>query len=241
MPRFFCQTPLSVGALVDLPADIAHHAQVLRLQPGDAIQLFNGEGGCYVASLTVIEKKHASAEVKVFLQEENELPFSLNLAQALPEGSKMDWIIEKAVELGVSSIQPVAAQRSVVKLNAERAEKKLVHWEGVIRSASEQCGRNRLAHLSAPVDIVKWLQQQDMHPRIMLSPRAEQSLAEWARHHPPQAISLLIGPEGGLTEQEENLAMQQGVLPLSMGPRILRTETAGLTAIAILSAAWGGM
>ncbi|MBC3886605.1 16S rRNA (uracil(1498)-N(3))-methyltransferase [Undibacterium griseum] len=241
MPRFFCQTPLSVGALVDLPADIAHHAQVLRLQPGDAIQLFNGEGGCYVASLTVIEKKRASAEVKVFLQEENELPFSLNLAQALPEGSKMDWIIEKAVELGVSSIQPVAAQRSVVKLNAERAEKKLVHWEGVIRSASEQCGRNRLAHLAAPVDIGKWLQQQDMHPRIMLSPRAEQSLAEWARHHPPQAISLLIGPEGGLTEQEENLAMQQGVLPLSMGPRILRTETAGLTAIAILSAAWGGM
>lgn len=241
MPRFFCQTPLSVGALVDLPADIAHHAQVLRLQPGDAIQLFNGEGGCYVASLTVIEKKRASAEVKVFLQEENELPFSLNLAQALPEGSKMDWIIEKAVELGVSSIQPLAAQRSVVKLNAERAEKKLVHWEGVIRSASEQCGRNRLAHLAAPVDIGKWLQQQDMHPRIMLSPRAEQSLAEWARHHPPQAISLLIGPEGGLTEQEENLAMQQSVLPLSMGPRILRTETAGLTAIAILSAAWGGM
>ncbi|MBC3871824.1 16S rRNA (uracil(1498)-N(3))-methyltransferase [Undibacterium oligocarboniphilum] len=241
MPRFFCQTPLSVGALVDLPADIAHHAQVLRLQPGDAIQLFNGEGGCYVASLTIIEKKRASAEVKVFLQEENELPFSLNLVQALPEGSKMDWIIEKAVELGVSSIQPVAAQRSVVRLSAERAEKKLTHWEGVIRAASEQCGRNRLAHLATPVDIGKWLQQQDLHPRIMLSPRAGQSLADWARHHPPQAISLLIGPEGGLTEQEENLAIQQGVLSLSMGSRILRTETAGLTAIAILSAAWGGM
>ncbi len=241
MPRFYCPLPLAIGAMIDLPTDVAHHVFVLRLQNGDNIELINGEGGSYIATLTQIEKKRASVEVKLFLPEEVELPYALNLAQALPEGSKMDWIIEKAVELGVSSIQPLAARRSVVKLSAERAEKKMQHWQGVIIAASEQSGRNRLAQLHEPQDITQWLTQTDMHQRIMLSPRADSSLADWARHHPPQAVSLLIGPEGGLSPEEETLATRQGVLSLSMGPRILRTETAGLAAIAILNAAWGGM
>jgi len=241
MPRFFCPVPLTVGAVIDLPETVAHHVFVLRLQNGDTIQLFNGEGGCYVASIVDIAKKRASAELKVFLPEEVELPYSLTLAQALPEGSKMDWIIEKAMELGVSTIQPLASQRCVVRLSAERAEKKLGHWQGVIIAAAEQSGRNRLAHLSAPLDLGKWLGQQDIHQRIMLSPRADQSLAEWTKHRAPQAVSLLIGPEGGLTEEEEDMAIRQGVIALSMGPRILRTETAGLAAIAAINAAWGGM
>lgn len=241
MPRFFCPVPLTVGAVIDLPETVAHHVFVLRLQNGDTIQLFNGEGGCYVASIVDIAKKRASAELKVFLPEEVELPYSLTLAQALPEGSKMDWIIEKAMELGVSTIQPLASQRCVVRLSAERAEKKLGHWQGVIVAAAEQSGRNRLAHLSAPLDLGKWLGQQDIHQRIMLSPRADQSLAEWTKHRAPQAVSLLIGPEGGLTEEEEDMAIRQGVIALSMGPRILRTETAGLAAIAAINAAWGGM
>ena len=241
MPRFFCPVPLIIGAVIDLPETVAHHLFVLRLQMGDTIQLFNGEGGSYVASIAEIAKKRATAEIKVFLQEEVELPYSLTLAQALPEGSKMDWIIEKAMELGVSAIQPLASQRCVVRLSAERAEKKLSHWQGIIVAAAEQSGRNRLAHLSAPLDLSKWLGQQDIHQRIMLSPRAEQSLANWSRHHAPQAVSLLIGPEGGLTEEEEDFASRQGVIALSMGPRILRTETAGLAAIAALNAAWGGM
>jgi 16S rRNA (uracil1498-N3)-methyltransferase len=226
---------------IDLPTATAHHVFVLRLDEGDSIQLFNGEGGAYVATLTTMAKKQVTAEIKVFLPEEVELPFALTLAQALPEGSKMDWIIEKAIELGVSTIQPLSAQRCVVKLSSERAEKKMAHWQGIIESATEQCGRNRLAHLADLLDVQKWLGQQDMHKRILLSPRAEHSLADWSRHQAPQAVTLMIGPEGGFSEAEEQLAIRQGALAMSMGPRILRTETAGLTAIAILNAAWGGM
>ena len=118
MPRFYCARPLDIGTTIDLPEDIAHHVFVLRLQVGDKIELFNGEGGAYIAIVTEIGKKRAMADVKLHLNEERELAFGLNLAQALPEGSKMDWIIEKAIELGVNSIQPLAEQRSVVKLNA---------------------------------------------------------------------------------------------------------------------------
>ncbi len=175
MPRFYCPLPLAVGAHIDLPVDTAHHVFVLRLAVGDPIELFNGEGGRYCATLTSVSKKQVSAEIKVFMPAEVELPFTLCLAQALPEGTKMDWIIEKAIELGASHIQPLAAQRSVVKLTAERAEKKMQHWRGIIQSATEQCGRNRLAHLADVVEVQKWLTQQDMHKRIFLSPRAEVS------------------------------------------------------------------
>ncbi len=241
MPRFYCPLPLTIGALIKLPEATAHHIFVLRLNAGDSIQLFNGEGGAYVASLTSVEKKQVSAEIKVFLPDEIELPFALTLAQALPEGSKMDWIIEKAIELGASTIQPLSAQRCVVRLSSERAEKKMAHWQGIIESATEQCGRNRLAHLADLMDVQKWLGQQDMHKRILLSPRAEHSLADWSRHQAPQAMTLMIGPEGGFSEAEEQLAIRHGALAMSMGPRVLRTETAGLAAIAILNAAWGGM
>ncbi|MFZ6648348.1 16S rRNA (uracil(1498)-N(3))-methyltransferase [Undibacterium sp. TJN25] len=241
MPRFYCPAPLAIGATISLPDEAAHHLFVLRQAAGDSITLFNGEGGSYVATLTTVGKKQVEAEVKLFLPGETELPYALTLAQALPEASKMDWIIEKSIELGAGTIQPLAAQRCVVKLSAERAEKKQAHWQGIIVSASEQCGRNRLAHLSPLMDVGKWLAQQDMHKRILLTPRAELSLADWSRHHPPQAVTLMVGPEGGFSEAEEDLAIRQGVLALSMGPRILRTETAGLAAIAMLNAAWGGM
>lgn len=241
MPRFFCPHPLAIGAHFDLPANTAHHVFVLRLNVGDQIEVFNGEGGSYLASLTCVAKKQVSIELKVFLPEEVELPFGLSLAQALPEGSKMDWIIEKAIELGVSTIQPLAAQRSVVKLNAERAEKKMGHWQGIIQAATEQCGRKRIAHLAELIDVQKWLTQKDIHKRILLSPRAELSLADWARHQPAQALTIMVGPEGGFSDAEENLALQHGALMLGMGPRVLRTETAGLAAISVLSAAWGGM
>ena len=153
----------------------------------------------------------------------------------------MDWIIEKAVELGVAGIQPLAAQRCVVKLAAERAEKKHAHWQGIVVSAAEQSGRNRVPQLAQLSDFNSWITQQDLHRRIILSPRAEQPLSDWARHHPPQAVTLLVGPEGGFSEMEEGFAQRQGVLALSMGPRVLRTETAGLAALAALNAVWGGM
>ncbi|RFP08930.1 MULTISPECIES: 16S rRNA (uracil(1498)-N(3))-methyltransferase [unclassified Duganella] len=241
MPRFYISQPLAIGQLVSLPEAVAHHIQVLRLAPGELVTLFNGEGGEYSATLSEIGKRHVSVEVKTHQPREVELPFGITLAQALPEASKMDWIIEKAIELGVSGVQPLAAQRCVVRLSAERAEKKMAHWQGIIESASEQSGRNRLAQLAPLQDYKQWITQQDMHRRIILTPRAEQSLADWARHQSPQAVTLVIGPEGGLSDAEENLAIQHGALPLTMGPRILRTETAGLSAAAILSGLWGGM
>ena len=241
MPRFYCPQPLTIGATITLPEHVAHHVQVVRLAAGDHLTLFNGEGGEYTATINTVEKKRVTADIKLFEPREVELPYAITLAQALPEASKMDWIIEKAVELGVHAIQPLASQRCVVRLSAERAVKKMQHWQGVIVAASEQSGRNRLTALAEPVDVNQWLQQKDMHVRILLSPRAEQSLSDWARHHPPQSVALMIGPEGGFTDKEEDLAIAQGVLMLSMGPRVLRTETAGVAAVAALNAVWGAM
>jgi 16S rRNA (uracil1498-N3)-methyltransferase len=239
MPRFHCPQPLAIGLRIDLPETVAHHVHVVRLAPGDTVTLFNGDGGEYTAVLQTVEKRRASAEIKAHTARDAELPYAVTLAQALPEASKMDWIIEKAVELGAAAIQPLAARRCVVRLSGERAEKKLAHWQGVIVAASEQSGRNRLAHL-APVDEFKdWVAQQDLHRRVILTPRANESLADWARHQPPQALTIMVGPEGGFSEDEENLALAHGALALSMGPRILRTETAALAALSMLAAVWG--
>jgi 16S rRNA (uracil1498-N3)-methyltransferase len=241
MPRFFHAEALAVGATLTLPEALAHHILVLRLALGTPLTLFNGDGGQYTALLTGIEKKRVSVEVKAFTPIDIELPYAITLAQALPESSKMDWIIEKAVELGVASIAPLAAQRCVVRLSSERAAKRQAHWQGIIVSASEQCGRNRLAQLAPLSDYQQWITQQDLHRRIILTPRAESSLANWARHQAPQALTLVIGPEGGLSPAEENAALANGALALGLGPRILRTETAGLAALAVINGAWGGM
>jgi 16S rRNA (uracil1498-N3)-methyltransferase len=241
MPRFYCPDSLAIGMTLALPDQVAHHVQVIRMQLGNPITLFNGQGGEYTAVIMQMEKKRVHAEVKTFSPREAELSYAVTLAQALPEASKMDWIIEKAMELGVAAIQPLAAQRCVVRLNSERAEKKQSHWQGIVQAAAEQSGRNRLAHLAPLTEFNSWIGQSDLHKRILLSPRGEQSLSDWARHHPAQALSLVIGPEGGFTEAEENLACDQGALMLSMGPRVLRTETAGLSALAAINAIWGEM
>lgn len=241
MPRFFCPGPLVPGATVDLPEAVAHHLHVVRQQAGAELLLFNGEGGQYRATLTDIGKKRAAATVNAHEAVEVELPYRITLAQALPEASKMDWIIEKAVELGVAAIEPLAAQRCVVRLSGERAEKRHAHWQGVIVAASEQSGRNRLARLAPVEDLGRWLARPAEAPRILLTPRATESLAGWARARPPQALTLMVGPEGGFSTAEEDAALARGALALSMGPRVLRTETAALAAMAALNGAWGGM
>jgi len=241
MPRFYVPTPLEIGATLALPEPVAHHIQVLRLALGSPITLFNGAGGEYTCTIASVEKKRVSVDIKTFSPREAELSYAITLAQALPEASKLDWIIEKAVELGAAVIQPLSSQRCVVRLNADRAEKKQAHWQAVIVSAAEQSGRNRLPHLAPLTTLNEWLGQQDLHKRILLSPRGEDSLSDWARHQPAQSVALLIGPEGGFTVAEENTACEQGALMLSMGARILRTETAGLAALAALNAIWGEM
>jgi len=241
MPRFYCPQPLVNGSTVELPEAVAHHLHVVRLQPGAALTLFNGEGGQYRATLVETGKRRATAIIDGHEALEAEAPYAVTLAQGLPEGSKMDWIVEKAVELGVAAIQPLAAARSVVRLSGERLEKRQAHWHGVIVAASEQCGRNRLAQLHPMADVQPWLTASAGTTRILLSPRATESLAGWARTNPPQAVTLLIGPEGGLTPHEEDAAVAAGALSLSMGPRVLRTETAGLAALAVLAGAWDGV
>jgi 16S rRNA (uracil1498-N3)-methyltransferase len=239
MPRFYLPQPLAIGAVVALPEPLVRHLHVLRMENGAQLTLFNGEGGEYTASLESIDKRRAEAGIKTFSPREAELPYALTLAQALPEASKMDWIIEKAVELGVTAFEPLAAQRSVVKLSAERAERRASHWEAIIVAACEQCGRNRLPHLSSPAPFADWVGRHNIHRRILLTPRASQSLSDWARHHPPQAVALTIGPEGGFSDEEEALAQHHGLLALSLGERVLRTETAGIVALAAINAIWG--
>ncbi|MGZ5202479.1 MAG: 16S rRNA (uracil(1498)-N(3))-methyltransferase [Telluria sp.] len=241
MPRFYCPSALAEGALVELPEATARHLQVLRMMPGDPLDLFDGRGGVYRATLASLDKKRAAAAIAAFDPVGVELPFAVTLAQGLPEGSKMDWIVEKAVELGVASVQPLAAQRSVVRLAGERADKRRAHWEAVVVAASEQCGRNRLAQVAPVEQFERWITAPAQVARILLSPRGTQSLAAWAASVTPQDVVLMIGPEGGFSDAEEELAIAQGALALSMGPRVLRTETAGLAALACLSALWGGM
>ncbi|QBE62820.1 16S rRNA (uracil(1498)-N(3))-methyltransferase [Pseudoduganella lutea] len=241
MPRFYIDAPLAAGQLLDLPAEVAHHIHVVRLAPGDALTLFNGTGGQYEAVLTEVGKKRATAELGAFEPRDVELPYPVTLAQGLPEGTKMDWIVEKAVELGVTSVQPLAARRCVVRLSAERAVKKLEHWRGIVVAASEQSGRNRLAAIAEPADFRDWIGMADGGPRLLLSPRGTSSLVDWARQAGPQAVTIMVGPEGGFTDEEEDAAVRAGAVMVTMGPRVLRTETAALAALAMLAGVWGGM
>lgn len=238
MPRFYCNLPLEIGMQLVLPDAVSHHLTVLRASVGDTVTLFNGHGGEYSAVLTHIERRRCSVEIKAFDAREAEPRHALILAQALPEGSKMDWIVEKAVELGATALQPLAAARSVVRLSEERAAKKLSHWQAIAIAAAEQCGRNRVPQVAEPQPFGSWIVQRDLHPRILLSPRATQSLSDWAKHHPPQALTIMVGPEGGFSDSEEAAAIAQGAICLSMGERVLRTETAGLAVLSALNALW---
>jgi len=238
MPRFFCPQPLAAGLIVDLPESVAHHLHVVRQQPGDVLTLFNGEGGQYRATLVEVGKRRASASVNAFEPAEAELGYAITLAQALPEAAKMDWIIEKAVELGVAAVAPLAARRCVMRLSGERAEKRQAHWQGIIVAASEQSGRNRLAALAPLEDFAKWLARPAPAPRLLLSPRGTESLAAWAGGRTAQDVTIMVGPEGGFSPEEEDAAIAAGAIPLTMGPRVLRTETAALAAAAMLQAIW---
>lgn len=239
MPRFYCPLTLAPGLVVDLPEAVAHHLHVVRQQAGAQLTLFNGAGGQYSATLQEVGKRRASARVEAFEAVEVELGYAITLAQALPEASKMDWIIEKAVELGVAAISPLAAQRCVTRLSGERAEKRHAHWQGIIVAASEQSGRNRLTALAPLKDFAKWLAQPSPAPRILLSPRGTQTLAAWAAPRGAQDVLLMVGPEGGFSPAEEDAAIAAGAIALTMGPRVLRTETAALAAAAALQALWG--
>lgn len=238
LPRFYCREALSPGAHVELPEPVARHAvRVLRLPPGAPMILFDGRGGQYPARIERIERDRVYAELSAWQDAESESPLAITLVQALQAGDKMDFTIQKAVELGVRDIVPVESRRSVLRLAGERAAKRVAHWQGVVASACEQCGRNQVP-LVAPVEkLENWLARPANGAlRLMLDPEAEVSFASM---RPEGAVQLLIGAEGGLDPQEVIAARQAGFLAVRMGPRVLRTETAGLAALAVMQAMWG--
>ncbi len=238
LPRFYCREALAPGAHVELPEPVARHAvRVLRLPPGASMVLFDGRGGEYPAHIERIERDRVYAELAAWRDVERESPLHVTLVQALQAGEKMDFTIQKAVELGVRNIVPVESRRSVMRLAGERAAKRVAHWQGVAASACEQCGRNQVP-LVAPLEkLENWLARPVQGAlRLMLAPDAEQSLADLP---PASEIQLLIGAEGGLDPQEMLAAKRAGFQAVRMGPRVLRTETAGLAALAVIQALWG--
>ena len=238
LPRFYCREALSPGAHIELPEPVARHAvRVLRLPPGAPMILFDGRGGQYPAHIERIERDRVMAVLASWEEIERESPLSITLVQALQAGEKMDFTIQKAVELGVRHIVPVESRRSVLRLAGERAAKRVAHWQGVVASACEQCGRNQVP-LVAPLEkLENWLARPATGAlRLMLAPDAEQTLVDLP---PAKEVQLLIGAEGGLDPQEMIAARQAGFVGVRMGPRILRTETAGLAALSILQALWG--
>lgn len=242
LPRFHCPTPLTVGVPVDLPERVAHHAiKVLRLRRGDALALFNGAGGEYRARIAAVERAKVSVEVSGWSAMEREAPLSITLVQALQAGEKMDLTVQKAVELGVERIVPVLSRRSVLRLDAERALRRLEHWRGVVVAACEQCGRNRLPEVVAPERLENWLTRRSAPGtvRLMLSVAAGCSLTRLPAPPVGGSVELLIGAEGGLAAEEVELAALAGFFSVRLGPRILRTETAGLAALAAIQVLWG--
>lgn len=249
MPRFFCPAALSTAALLDLPAGAARHVQVLRLQPGDSITLFNHgpgwegpfPGGEFDATVTRMGRSDVQVQVGAHHTTEREASRAVHLAVGMPANDRMDWLVEKATELGVASIQPLMTERSVLRLAGERADKKVAHWQSVAVAACEQCGGNRVPTIHPVQTLAQWLKTGPCATpagnaplaRLLLSLREGSRALHALSPHPAEAL-FLSGPEGGLSPAEEEAAIQLGFLPLSLGPRVLRAETAALATLAAL-------
>lgn len=246
MPRFYCPTSLSPGELLDLPASAARHVQVLRLQPGDVITLFNGgpevpssTGGEYEATVTQMGRSQVQVQVGTHTAVEREAALQVHLAVGMPANERMDWLVEKATELGVASIQPLMTERSVLRLTAERADKKQAHWQSVAVAACEQCGGNRVPRVHAVMTLAQWLKAQTpldaaQSTRLLLSLKPDSVGLRAATRTAATDITFLSGPEGGLSLAEEDTALAQGFAPVTLGPRVLRSETAAIAAAAAL-------
>ena len=253
--RFYNPENITIGAAVRLTDNAAAHAtRVLRLEVSDEIVLFNGDGNDYICAITSIKTKSKNSEVlaivKSFVKITNESPLSITLLQGISSGDRMDYTIQKAVELGVKNIVPINTTRSVVKLSSERAEKRLAHWQGVVNAACEQSGRAFVPQVAQPSTLSQWLantpspfmgegwgEGKTRPTRILLNPIGAMRLAELEK--PTGNIELLIGAEGGLSQAEIDTALSQGFQSIILGARILRTETAALVAIAAMQTIWG--
>lgn len=239
MTRIYQNQILSVNSEVQLGEQASHHlARVMRAVVGEEVTLFNGQGGEYTATIQQINKRNIQVVVTAFSAREAESPINITLAQGLARGEKMDFIVQKAVELGVKNIVPLVTERCNVKLEGAREEKRVQHWQAVAISACEQSGRNFVPFIQAPISLRDWLPQVQADKRFVLSPHVAEKWPE-ERVSPGTHIILLIGPEGGLSEAEIKMATSHHFLPLNLGPRVLRTETASLAAIAMLQTKYG--
>ena len=238
MPRFYVSTELNSTLKLDLPESVVRHLHVLRVKPDEEIVLFNGNGCAYPARLTVLEKRRAEAEILSERPSENESPLKITLIQAVSSGERMDFTLQKSVELGVAEIRPVLSERCVVRLNGERADKRVARWQEIVISACEQSGRNtvpKVRPIVAYAQALADLPAADEH--LLMSLNRAQSLKNIAAA--PRALTFMVGPEGGWTENEEAQAFAAGFQSVTLGPRVLRTETASLAAIAAMQTLWG--
>jgi 16S rRNA (uracil1498-N3)-methyltransferase len=226
---------------VDLPPTAARHVQVLRMQPGQTLTLFNGEGGQFSAQVQHMGRSDVRVEVGDYQDVECEATLQVHLAVGMPANERMDWLVEKATELGVHRITPLMTERSVIRLTGERAEKKQAHWQAVAASASEQCGRNRVPLIDAPERLDAWLAKQtaqdDVVQGVLSLHASTQPLTAMRANAVQKSWVLLNGPEGGLTDAEDAAARAKGFVALSLGERVLRAETAALGALALLTLA----
>ncbi len=240
MPRFYCDLPLAPGQLLELPPEAVRHATgALRLREGAGITLFNGDGGEYAGTLE-LRGKHVFARLAERAEPGRESPLDIILAQGISSGERMDITLQKAVELGVGGIRPLMMRRTVVKLSADKAERRLAHWRGVVVAACEQCGRNTVPPVEDIGECLEWLNSAQVAgtaARYLLDPEGSRGLGDLVA--PAGAVLLLAGPEGGFDPVERAAALRAGFQPLRLGPRVLRTETAALAALAAMQALWG--
>ena len=239
--RVFVGQPLATGSEVLLPDAAAYHvARVLRLRAGAPLVLFVGSGGDFRAEIVAVDGDRVRARVGERSAGLRESPLAITLVQAVSRGERMDWTLQKATELGVKRIQPVLSARSVVRLDEQQAAKKLRHWQAIVAGACEQCGRSVLPEVRAPLDLARFLAESSREGlRLVLSPNGPASLAGLAST--AARVELLIGPEGGLDDAEIDVAARAGFAPVRLGPRVLRTETAGIVALTVLQALWGDL
>lgn len=239
IPRIHLDRALAPGQAIELDRATANYLlKVLRLRPGSPLTVFNGQGGEFAATLT--EQRPARIEIGEFHDRETESPLAITLVQGVSKGDRMDTAIQKAVELGVTRIVPVMTERSVVNLKGERKEKRTRRWQTIAASACEQCGRNRLPTIDAPRTLADWLGAEPPAgaTRVVLDPTADAGFTDLER---PAHACLLIGPEGGLTDEEITAAADTGYRRIGLGPRVLRTETAAITAISLAQGLWGDL
>jgi 16S rRNA (uracil1498-N3)-methyltransferase len=233
--RVHVEAPLTAGSRITVEGAAANHiARVLRLRAGDALTVFNGAGAEFAATIEELHRDTAIVRVETERPMSRESPLSLTLAQGISRGERMDWILQKATELGATRIVPLFTERSVVRLDARQAERKLQHWRGIAVAACEQSGRNTVPEIASPAEILEFVRTAGQSPgaRLLLSPTADVSIGTVSPG--TTAVTVLIGPEGGLTDDERDFALRSGFAPVRMGPRILRTETAAVAALSIL-------